>query len=485
MIPNMYGVKQMNVVRFVIQETGTYNQQYRRPYQTSLDVNAKNLILETVDQAKAITPTALANVAQQFIKPMATPEALVDIAHGWQEPRFRFMLEVQTQDRTGMMTTKEYVVGYTDHPGLSYGGALDPNMVFFVNGVNTVRESRQVTPVGTQMHQSMVDASHVLVNNQYTGLNAQNQLYGLRPEDVYDQIDNRTIMAAIDNGMVMDGRTKITGQATKSKRSNAVAPVYMANVLDSYLQTARNQKDDSNHVIMETARSTVESSSITEDPFMAFVRTCSAMTGGNSFTLANLMQLDPNVMNVMRLDPLTPEMRGTLHRSGMTSDWGASDYTTLFATTLAQSVPSYMLAFGINKIRILSTNESIDGKVETKIVAARTLQQHVDISRELQAFTFRLENEVLRNLSYNNQMSFQLDLTVDLLGDTWVNVSLNGQPAVPYVMPSFCDALMAPVTTTNYNNLDGAANDFEALMTEVYEADAAHGAGGIMRTGII
>lgn len=482
--PSMYGNKQMNVVRFVMQETGTYNTQYARPYQTRSDPGLTNTILETVDQKRSISAAALSKVAGQFIQPSATPEAEIQIANGWGTKRYRFLLEIQTVDRTGLMTTKEFIAGYTDHPEISYGGHFDPNMVFFINAVSVTRESRVTTPFGAQMHQSMVDSSHVLVNHQYSDLQSQNQLFGLRPEDVYDQIDNRQLSSNLtDDGFVVDGRTKITQSATKSKRANAVAPVYMANVLDSYLQTARNQKDDADHVIMEAARSTVESSSVSEDPFMAFVRSLHNGQGGQFFTLRDLQQLDPTAYP--QAAPIDDKLRMQLHQAGQSQNWGGATQEVLWATTLAQSVPSYMLAFGIMRLIFTSTNMDIGSNIHTTVANVRSFDQGVDKSREIQALIFRLETELLKNLSQHNLLSFGLEMDCDLLGESKMYLQINGQAVEYFCMPSFCDALMAPVTTRNYLTLDNAANDFGSLMTKVYENDAAHGAGGIMRTGLI
>lgn len=479
--PSMYG-RQMNVVRLIMQETGTYNEQYRRPFQTNSNNEVENLILETVDQKRSISAAALATVASQFIQPTATPEEIIHIPNGWNTKRYRFLLEVQSVDRTGLMVTKEYIVGYTDHPDVSsFGGHFDPNMVFNIDAVNVAREHRANTALGSQMHHAMIDSSHVLVNDQYTAPNSSNQLFGLRPEDVYDQIDNRQLRRHIEDGFVVDGRTKITQQATKSNRANAVAPTYMANVLDSYLQVARNQKDDSDEVIMEAARSTVQSSAVSEDPFLSFVRNAAGGIGGRTFTLRDLQQLDPSAMPVVV--PMDDGLRASLHQTGQTSGWGGADIHTLWATTLSQSVPSYMLQFGIMRFTFTATNMDMGAKIHITPAQVRTFSTGADTAREVTALMFRLETELLKNLSQNNMISFGMEMDCDLLGDNKMWLQINGSPVIEYVMPSFCSALMAPVTTRNYLTLDGAANDFGSLMTKVYENDASHGAGGIMRTG--
>lgn len=485
MVPNMYGIKSMRIARLVIQETGTYNQQFRRPYEITLNGENKNIILETIDRTKAITPTTMAGVANLMITSRASPESNILIPNGWSTRRLRFFMEIVTEDRTGTMNTNEYVVGYTDHPGLSMGNHVDPNMVFYINGVNITRTQHRHTPLGNQTHHNLVDASHVLVNNQYEGIYSNKQVFSLRPEDVYDQMDNQTLAQGLDDGFAVDGRTKLTSSATKSNRGNAIAPTYIAGLLNSYLQVSRDQGQADQQSIVRDARTAVESAPVSNDPFMSFIRSKYAMTGGDHFTYADLISLDPGVVNVTVVAPMNDMARGMLHQVGQTADWGGATLITQAAASIAQSLPGYMLQFGINKVRLHSTNMDIGCTVTTIPSDVRSFNSGEDLSRKLQALIFRLENELIRGITFNNSMGYMLEVTCDLLGETWINLSLNGEPPTCYVTPSFCDALMAPVVTNNYMVLDGLATGFDSLMQDVISQDSSITSYGSQRSGVL
>lgn len=463
----MYGVKDMRVMRFLIQETGTFDEQYRRPFQTGLDGQSHAQIMETVASSHKITAAALAGVANNFIKPAATPESLVQIPQGWATKRLRFMLEIQTTDRVGF-TTVETITGYTDHAGLSMYNSIDQNMVFFINNVNVTRTNTVHTPLGNQSYQSLVDASHVLVNDAYTGITVPQKTYGLRPEDVYTQIDNATMQQEIGNEMLLDGRSIITTNSKLSRRTNAIAPVYVASVLDSYRQSSQGSWDASQSHLMETAGASVASEEARSDPFLAFLRSRSAAQTSHTFTYGDLVALDPNVASVTKVDPVSHGMASGLSYTGLSANWAATDYTTQFAAILAQSVPGYMLSYCLNKIHIRSTNLDIGGRMSTAFQRAPgSLNRGMDISPQISAFIFRLENELLKDLSYNGQMGFSFDLICDLMGETRITLSLNGQPEMLYVAPSFCDALLAPVVTNDIHVLGQIANDFGNLMRDM------------------
>lgn len=472
-VSSMYGIKNMKIKKLIIQETGTYNQQWKRPFNSGLDGQTFNTIMENVQSARAIKPTALTGVANQFIHPTAQPESHIVIPNGWNERRLRYFLEIQTESQIGAIQT-EYVVGYTDHNGLSLGQHLDPQMRFFINAVNTTRSMVQNTPLGSQTIQNVIDSSHILANEHYAGILNPSQVFRLRPEDVFVQMDSMEIQQET-SGDFTDTRLTIGREPIKSKRSNAIAPVFVSSILDSYLQTQRAEHNGGSRTeLIESARHAIKSPSIATDPFMSFIRSRSDQSG-NSFTYQDLLALDPNVQAVTVLLPMTPTIRSTLHEAGTTADWAASNGETLFATCVSQSVPGYMLDHCINKLHFQATNRSIGSQIQVQIVDVKSFMQGVDITPQVQAMIFKLETELLRDLSYNNQMDFMLDMRCDLLGETWINVSINGGALYTYVSPSFADALMSPVTTSNQQNLIAIANDFDTLLDQIGDSTNVYG----------
>jgi hypothetical protein len=142
----------------------------------------------------------------------------------------------------------------------------------------------------------------------------------------------------------------------------------------------------------------------------------------------------------------------------------------------------------LSNIGFIANNLGFNGVTDIKIVAApKSLSNSMDLTLPIQKFIFRLENEMLRSLSYSNSISYMLEVKCDTLGETWINISVNGEPTVLYVTPSFCDALMTPVTTYNNALLNSVASDFNTLMGEIAEnVDNKYTVGlNTMQTGMI
>lgn len=478
--PNMYGTKQMHVARLLIMETGGYQQQYRRSFHSQLDGQMKNEILTQLDGARSITTQKIAQVSGQFFKPQAVPEAAALIHNGWDQGRFRFMLEVQSQDRTGMMNHRQYITGWTDHPGMSHGGALDPEMVFYINHVHTTAERVMPTPVGQMLTSNMIDSAQILGNDIYDpNATGPAQMYTMRPEDIYYEIDAAHLREAVDSGFVADGRNLLLrGTASKSNRMNTVAPVVMSSVLDTYLQTTRAMRDESQSKINEAASDSLASGMFSDDPFMSFVRSANGHSGGKSFRLKDLVALDSTALQRVQMPRVSGDIMATIHNAREGQAWGGSDYTTYSAASLAMAVPSYMSTMGITFMHLVSTNRTLTHQMETTITDVKSPQNR-DLSREAEALKFRLHTEIMSTITYGGRYDYQLDMLVDMMGTTVIHLSINDGPLTPYFVPTFCDSLFSPVMTANQQNVRETAADFGRLMTEIIEIDATkHGTTG-------
>lgn len=471
---SMYATKSMRIMQFMVQETGTYDQQWKRPYSSGMNKHTFDNIVNAIDSAKAITPAALTGLSNQFLHPQAQPESHIIIPNGWNERRLRFFLEVQTESQMGAVQT-EYILGYSEYAGLSDGLQIDPNMKFIINGINITRSIYNGTILGTNRQSNLIDSSHLLVNDQYSGIHTPNKLFSLRPEEIYSQMDASSIASELDTNDFIDTQLQVTRAPMKTKRTNAIAPVFVSTVLDSYLQTQRSAGDEATRdSIFETAKATVRSDPCNTDPFVSFMRT-RGDGSGNSFTYNDLIALDSDVVHKTIPLKLTPTTRATVAQTGMGANWAAANTETVFATCLSQSLPGYMLTYGINKIHMLTTNRDIGSKITTKVTNALSLMKGMDLTPFISSFLFKVENELLRDLTYNNSMDFAIDISVDLTGETKINLSVNGGPFVLYITPSFCDALMTPVTTAHVANLNGIANDFDSLISQIGSMSPAIG----------
>lgn len=89
------------------------------------------------------------------------------------------------------------------------------------------------------------------------------------------------------------------------------------------------------------------------------------------------------------------------------------------------------------------------------------------------AFVTRFEQEVLRDVTVNNNIAYYLEVRADVFGETWVKLSFNGSALIEYVVPSFCDNLLAPIVTSNNQNALQISSDFGVLLNDIGETSFA------------
>jgi hypothetical protein len=467
----MYGTRTLNVVKLIVQRAGTYNAQYRRPYTTHVDAVTMNRLMTAVENKAQITGPLVAKIANDVIRPAAQPEQTVEISNGWEAPRLRFLLEIQITDHMGQTKTT-YVNGFTSADDRSYGNHINPEMPFFINNIATLKQTSLKTPLGNQNYMSLIDSSQVLTNAAYQGAIGNGTVYSMRPENIIKNMESLSLGDA-SGEFVLDATAHLSTRGVLNRRANNITPTYIANTLDSYLQAARGVDTSNTTEIYQATANALMSADLDSNEFISAITANRRRTGSNLpdnfFTLDELVRIDPNTLNVTNVVEFG---NNNMHAVGSTQMWHGTDATTLFATTLVQALPGYMSNLCVNRLHFRATNKTIDGSISVVVVNIKGYNAGLPMVNEAQAITFRLTHELLMSLSHGNQIPFDLDVNCDFLGETWVEVSLGGEPLIPYVFPTFCDSLMAPIVTHQKKQFDGLTNDFTRMVTDLVDNDS-------------
>ena len=113
-----------------------------------------------------------------------------------------------------------------------------------------------------------------------------------------------------------------------------------------------------------------------------------------------------------------------------------------------------------------TTNGMPGGQILTTIKFSKSMTK-LDASSMFEVFRSRLANEVISDITYGGQDIVDLDMCVDIFGDTSMNISINGRQKVPFVIPAFSDSLTSPVISNDISNCFGIAQDIEQICNSV------------------
>ena len=491
-MPTMYGSHAPKVSRLRVQTTGTYNQQYHRPYEPNLYGPHGTQMLDSLSemmirQNNKFTPGNFVSPATSLVTQSATPEAPIFVPNGWEERKLRFYLELEVVDLAGNKSMVTYT-GFTENADLSFGNFFDPNMRFIVTGSDTLRAIQRVYGDGQRTYSwEVADSSQILVNQNFSqpgnGAFGSQQIYSMQPDKVFENWENNAFASVDSNDypggapIFRDGRVQLTGSPTKAKRVHNLAPSYTRDILNAYVTTALTANDgqmDHTEMMIECAARSRPSSVDQDVFFMALKNLRRQRSGGymtidNSFTYEELCALDPNTPNQINPPDSIRNIEG-LASVGSGCGWQGSDRQTQTASILAQSLPSYMSRCGLYGVKFHSTNiGTLDNQCVTALDDWAGPGQGADMRGALDAFRMMLDTEMFPSITLGGVLGYHLRGTVDRLGETWLHLSLNGEPEITFVSPTFADALMTPLATRDYGRVSSVTNSIGEISNRFWE----------------
>ena len=474
---DMYGIKTAVITKLIIQKTGVYQQQYRRPYSTQIgSEKAMDDIVNAVGNSRVITPATIATATSDFILPSAQPEAMVNIPNGWQNERLRYFLEITITDQINMVK-KQYITGCTEYSDLSYNGKIDPNMRFFINNSILARTQNVLTNIGKRPLSQIYEVSHILVNNDFSHIQQSDQLYTMKPDAIVSNMSNASFLntEGYDTNSFIDTSTLLTRNViAKSNRVNNIASNYVSSLLDGYLQIQKTDNESHFHTL-ETLKRKLGTNPIETDCFLGWLKTLNTnrgfgLTSADSFSYNDLMIFDPNVVNVTILANTTQNQGATMMAS---AHWGGSDINTQTAAIISQTLPAFMTSYGYCKVHLISTNYTSDGLSGTSLVSIpKTMNVGIDENSLIASFIEKLDRELFTLISHNNQIYYKVEINCDMFGETWITMQLGNEPTITYVAPSFADSFTTPIVTNNQANLNNISSDLHQLMFTVNENES-------------
>jgi hypothetical protein len=473
-------------------ETGTYNPIFMRPYTTSITDAVANQLIEATRGGELITPSSVSAFSNDIVRPDARYQQPAHIDEGWDTPRFRFLLKVEYHSihqnfYQGHPPKTKIIQGYTSHMGYTPNGAIDPRMGLRFNTIITLRHTIEQTPAGPTVRTAVAQADHVIhdqlaATQQPTGYEQYPNpalqtpsgqqpwtVWMMRPEDVFRSIGTDVMMqGAYQHDDLFDMRNSLMASpVSRSKRKNSLTPHYVSEILKTHKNASIDYHDAVDYAdVMNNAEGHVKENSILGDEFFRQIRQASvAFDQTGSISYGELCSIFPEFNDVSVFSVNSPVQRQTpIHRQGETEFWDTSTNETIWATSLSHAIPAIMLDLMLVDLTFIATNKTTTGEHTLTFLDAHSFIDNLDnLTTYLEHFRWQIVGEVLKGLSMNNQIDYELSVIVNVSGETRITLSLFGGPPVEYATPSFCDALFIPVVTTNQDNLNTLAYDMSVL----------------------
>lgn len=450
----------MNIVKLALLDTGTYDQMYLRPYEISDNKRSLLHIQQATNNGQNITSTTLSGVAGSVVRPQADTVAPITISNGWGQRRYRFFMEIHEQDMVGGMTV-QYLTGYTDHPGVSMQGHIDPNMRFYVATTIRMKCLQMMGPTGVVNQLSVADSSHVMNHQEIPGVNffpGSQSLALQRPQDICNTAQTQQYRRV--SNQFFDPRGGFAQENIRlSRRSNSIAPKYLSDVLKAGVASLSQADEGSSEAeIWGNAAGLIRENIYSQDNALFKLHRMTSYREGDSFTYSELKTLCPHLDNVTKYIPvmtMSQQLSGNAgtpflgtYTAGEYDGWRGNNKQTVWATIISNAVPALMMESMIKEANFTIHNHTHSGEItfnynSVPIMLGTNLQSE----KLVDSFAFRMVSEIIRDLLAGDPIPFMINGYFDIIGESRVEIGIGSEPPYPFATPTFADSLFNPVLT--------------------------------------
>lgn len=473
----------MKINKLILLEMGTYDDQYLRPFQAHVDGNSMAALQESTYYGQNLTPAALGAVSADIMRVSATTFGAATIDNGFDTGRLCFMMEVEFPGTAGMVVV-EWLLGYTDQVGVMQGMGsnnilFDKNMRLYFNNVMMGRRVAAVRAFGNTTHTNISGTYQLITHDFRPSINnLQNQPRLMRPQDVfYSNSMQQTRMQLGDE--VQDVRsTHGPERIAVSHRRNVVPGQYLSAMLETWRDQTILDEVDSGSLYSQMGASVAEPT-IGRIRSLQEIALSSELRVGGSLTWEELLSVDDSGCledRAMVVLAQSQRSRSNLAQRGSFEGWHGNGTSTLVANQIVQSIPGTMLSLMLTEMDFSVTNQTLNGEWDVVFQKVQSFNDGDNI-QQVQAFRSKLVNELLPGVSRGNLIPLEIHASFNVLGQTFLEISIDGGPFTPYMAPSFCDGLYSNIRAPDATTLDRFADSLGKITTSLQQDHSAGGFG--------
>ena len=470
----------MQLVKVQLFQTGTYNQMQRRSYVTSVDGAAIQQLNELTHGGQNLSRAAIAPVASQIVTASSSPIGQAIINGGWDNARCRILMEFEQTSFNGAKMRK-VVTGYTDHLGINPGtNSIDPNMCIHINQIVDLMDSVVPTSYGSAIQTAVRGCDQILFGNYDRHGRLPND-YMIRPGDIFNNSNSQmALMNYAREGQFADLRSTFVNGAVRSRRDNLNPTAYTHRLLRA-AAAARLTEDDNGpdtlQSVNDQAAGIANDAPMSGDTVLRELNNRFDLNKRGFITWRDLISYYPHVMapGFIKVNLFGGvHARRQLHASGASEYWNGDNVETVIATMLGNALPGILTENMIYRIGLYISNVGIGGTPEVVITTPPQSMVSGDVPFEyLERMKSMIITELMPGLTANGWRKIAIHVNADVMDEISIGVSVEHQPVIDYVIPSFADNTFSLVTTNSLDQVYGIVADITNLTNNLGHAPSA------------
>lgn len=522
-----HGARALIPVQCIFVAQGGYVPQVRRTFIANSHEDVVNDLHSTVDYAKRtggqLNMIQLGKVAGAMMRPSVEIERHIDIENGWGQPRLSFYMEFEHQNIDGSLTRSCYT-GFTDHAGVTWDSAIDPNMRLHITSMYQYRISQRRD--GTY-DQRILSSNNVIVHekhyasnpnqfrNQFLqhpstmGYNNMPREYLMDPASAF--LAERRIYAFMDKELdgtpvyFADGVVSSMAQGVNRNYSNP--SFWLSNLVNT---VQKNSALDANSAWGEDLQfggtESIRQTNIQQelkgmnyrldaDPLFRIYNKHTSIINDATLLWGDLLEFVPTIDHDDICTIVFPDIGvsagdvddvlATHDRRNMdATSWEEGTMEAVLATAIAQQVPNLMMSEFIKSMQFSVSNEMVGGYMDsmrygwvfgspyrdsfnnrTAVIFMGPTSEEMEI-RRVENFKLRMESTILDAMFPDTDIPFHLFVDIDVFGSYTVIVSIDGGPEQVFTTPSYIAPYVSPIITNDKQKLDSLALNVVGAVNE-------------------
>lgn len=476
----------LRAVKSFFVESGTYQRPALRTYETHYNDAIVADYLRDTRNGTEIVPNAFQNIGTSILRSSTAPTGFVNIDNGWNERRMSFVIEIAAPDNFTGDERSVVFTGYTDHADVSFRTTqLDPHMRLYFNTSSIINTITQRMGDSIVKRRVMTDSSHLLnmttldtIQVMQPDVYSENKLWYATPRNVIYQMGNLANGAnGYNNDHFMDFRSRANSmEVSRSRRENAVPTTYLSKILrgvtDNLSSLSYGTDSDESLALTNASHGVSELDNMHDPVLMEILRESDYLTRGY-VTWGQLNALVPNLDSATGFTSRADQVMRTNTPDAVAGEfnhWEGVGFETLIANNIAQLVPAMMTSAMIGTITFAFSNDNPTLTPNLTITTGQTLINGVPFLQVSPQFETRFLNEIAPLITDQNRTLINMIVQCALGTETFVSISRNGAPEIPFCAPTFCDGLYTPIISTSEKGLTDIASDLQNIANSVNTA---------------
>lgn len=451
-----------------------------RPYEFNLDYRAVDVVANRLAETRTgmVTPQMLSGVSSSFVQPSAVGSDSV-VTQSWVNThRYIFMMKVLYVDHASTPINC-YLIGYTDHDGMSAQGRVDPRMRHYVNNIIETMSVIQATPLGQRHMEKLFKLYNTIYSTDST------EIYTQRPTDMYDVMAARNTANFVQNvdsyGTLINMSNAFTYNVISSANTNNITTNYLANILNGGIHANKSSDIMMSSMIdgneyNSTMGSYFKEPSITDNMFISAL---SAASGSRvklpHFDYSTVEMLDQSVDSRTQLFNLTRDYLSPqeLRSPEVGEHWQGQDPVTVKAFSLIENCVALATKYAFVKLAFIASNMGdIIGTIDVNVMDFKSFMDVAedDYTFIVNAFKAKFVTDIFLSETNCGSIPMYMECHVDLLGTSKVFLQYAGYPASWYTAPSYANSLYSSVVTASKNTMDHSADQIHGVVESLTNA---------------